>query len=230
MAQPDFGGGRVDTMDFMEDGREPAQPFGVLAPSSTLPAGHPGAGGARYYTIQRVNGGSGGRENEGGGHKHTLEESDAIKKNSVKRKMMKEEREKKRTEVSICCSLMCYPCSTAAANLLFRLFIFVFVKQNVKQSMGSGLARGNSTSSFPFCISKTLVLKASHADPLLQYVPMFPSYHHYLSPPPHSMTSLHPTPQKLRTGIGFANKPFSFSPPRRPTTNHPLHLRHRKPP
>jgi hypothetical protein len=100
MAQPDFGAG-VDAMDFMDDGREPPQPFGVLAPSQTLPAGHPGAGGARYYTIQRVNGGTSGKENEGGGHKHTLEQSDAIKKNSVRRKMLKEEKEKKRTDVSV---------------------------------------------------------------------------------------------------------------------------------
>ena len=100
MAQPDFGAG-VDAVEFMQDGREPAQPFGVLAPSSTLPAGHPGAGGARYYTIQRVNGGASGKENEGGGHKHSMEESDAIKKNSVKRKMLKEEKEKKRMEVSM---------------------------------------------------------------------------------------------------------------------------------
>ncbi len=100
MAQPDFGAG-VDatTTDFMGDGREPAQPFGVLAPSQTLPAGHPGAGGARYYTIQRVSGGANGKEDEAGEHKHTIEESDAIKRNSVKRKMLKEETEKKRIEV-----------------------------------------------------------------------------------------------------------------------------------
>lgn len=100
MTQPDFGAG-VDAMDFIDDGREPPQPFGVLAPSQTLPAGHPGAGGARYYTIQRVNGGASGKETEGGGHKHTLEQSDAIKKNSVRRKMMKEEKEKKRMDVSV---------------------------------------------------------------------------------------------------------------------------------
>ncbi len=100
MAQPDFGAG-VDAMDFMEDGRDPPQPFGVLAPTSTLPAAHPGAGGAGYYTIQRVNGGASGKENERGGHKHSLEESDAIKKNSVRRKMLKEEKERKRTDVSV---------------------------------------------------------------------------------------------------------------------------------
>ena len=111
MAQPDFGA-VVDAPPFTEDGQESAQPFGVLAPSQTLPAGHPGAGGARYYTIQRVNGGAAGKENEAGGHKHTLEESDAIKKNSVKRRMLKEEKEKKRLDVSV---------------LLLLFFMFHFV-------------------------------------------------------------------------------------------------------
>lgn len=101
MAQPDFGAGVDAAVDFMGDGRELPQPFGVLAPSQTLPAGHPGAGGARYYTIQRVSGGANGKENEAGEHKHTIEESDAIKRNSVRRKMLKEETEKKRIDVRI---------------------------------------------------------------------------------------------------------------------------------
>lgn len=113
LARPDFGTG-VDAMDLMDNGREPAQPFGVLAPSATLPEGHPGAGGARYYTIQRVNGGASGKENEGGGHKHTLDESDAIKKNSVKRKMLKEEKEKKRTDVSVLFFRSSYICCSRA--------------------------------------------------------------------------------------------------------------------
>ncbi|EEQ85623.1 hypothetical protein RJZ56_005338 [Blastomyces dermatitidis] len=73
-------------------------PFGVLAPSATLPEGHPGAAGARYYTIQRVNGngGNGRADGIGGPHRHTLEESDRIKKNSVQRHLLKEEKERKR--------------------------------------------------------------------------------------------------------------------------------------
>ena len=78
------------------------QPFGVLAPSATLPQGHPGATGARYYTIQRVNGngGNGRADGVGGPHRHTLEESDRVKKNSVLRHMLKEEKEKKKVLVS----------------------------------------------------------------------------------------------------------------------------------
>ncbi|KKZ61892.1 hypothetical protein EMCG_03591 [[Emmonsia] crescens] len=73
-------------------------PFGVLTPSATLPEGHPGATGARYYTIQRVNGngGNGRADGIGGPHRHTLEESDRVKKNSVQRYLLKEEKEKKK--------------------------------------------------------------------------------------------------------------------------------------
>ncbi|KAL1957818.1 hypothetical protein VTO42DRAFT_5536 [Malbranchea cinnamomea] len=79
-----------------------AQPFGVLTPSTTLPAGHPGASGRRYYTIQRVNGngGNGRSDSIGGPHRHTLEESDRVKKNSVQRFLLKEEKERKKAMVS----------------------------------------------------------------------------------------------------------------------------------
>ncbi|KAI2088477.1 hypothetical protein LOZ36_002250 [Ophidiomyces ophidiicola] len=78
------------------------QPFGVLAPSTILPDGHPGATGARYYTIQRVNGngGNGRSDAAGGPHRHTLEESDRIKKNSVQRSLVKDEKEKKKAMVA----------------------------------------------------------------------------------------------------------------------------------
>ncbi|KAK2799617.1 hypothetical protein FQN51_006749 [Onygenales sp. PD_10] len=79
-------------------GGGPQHAFGVLTPSATLPEGHPGATGARYYTIQRVNGngGNGRADGVGGPHRHTLEESDRVKKNSVQRHMLKEEKEKKK--------------------------------------------------------------------------------------------------------------------------------------
>ena len=92
--------------------RNKAQPFGVLAPSLTLPPGHPGEGGRKYYTIQRVNGagkpdGEGNENGDGdaggnaGGHRHSLEESDRIKKNSVLRGLLKEEKEGKRKKVEV---------------------------------------------------------------------------------------------------------------------------------
>ncbi|KAI9877327.1 MAG: hypothetical protein M1830_004230 [Pleopsidium flavum] len=79
-----------------------SQPFGMLAPSAGLPLGHPGAEGQRYYTVQRVNGNGGNGKGDGvaGPHKHTLEESDRVKRNSVERYLVKKEKEKKKTQVS----------------------------------------------------------------------------------------------------------------------------------
>ncbi|KAL2819407.1 glutathione S-transferase [Aspergillus granulosus] len=75
------------------------QPFGVLTPNPPLPEGHPGANGQRFFTIQRVNGNGANGKNDGvsGGHRHTLEESDRVKKNSVQRLLLKEARERKRS-------------------------------------------------------------------------------------------------------------------------------------
>ncbi|OOF95790.1 hypothetical protein ASPCADRAFT_130124 [Aspergillus carbonarius ITEM 5010] len=77
------------------------QPFGLLTPSLNppLPEGHPGVNGQRFFTIQRVNGNGANGKNDGvsGGHRHTLEESDRVKKNSVQRYLLKEVREKKRS-------------------------------------------------------------------------------------------------------------------------------------
>ncbi|KAL2215799.1 putative glutathione transferase [Thermoascus aurantiacus ATCC 26904] len=76
------------------------QQFGMLAPNpALLPTGlHPAPSGAKYYTIQRVNGsgGNGKADGVGGGHRHTLEESDRIKKNSVQRFLLKQEKERKK--------------------------------------------------------------------------------------------------------------------------------------
>jgi hypothetical protein len=99
--------------------------FGLLQLPQRLPKGHPGANGKRWFTIQRVRGNPGGgavkdrRDSGANGlepeeeedstivdpnldldHKHSLEESDRIKKNSVQRWLMKEEKEKKRMSVS----------------------------------------------------------------------------------------------------------------------------------
>ncbi|KAM0122984.1 hypothetical protein ACP6JC_000392 [Aspergillus fumigatus] len=79
--------------------RRGSQPFGVLTPNPTLPEDHPGANGERFFTIQRVNGNGANGKNDGvgGGHRHTLEESDRVKKNSVQRYLLKEAKEKKKT-------------------------------------------------------------------------------------------------------------------------------------
>jgi glutathione S-transferase len=66
----------------------------------------------KFYTIQRVNGNGGNGKGDGvaGPHKHTLEESDRVKKNSVQRWLTKNEREKKKVQVSFNLSLLsCAP-------------------------------------------------------------------------------------------------------------------------
>ena len=53
----------------------------------------------RFYTIQRVNGtGANAKESEAGGHRHSLEESDRIKKNSIIRSMTTGEKVKRTTK------------------------------------------------------------------------------------------------------------------------------------
>lgn len=57
----------------------------------------------KFYTFQRVNGNGGNGKGDGvaGPHKHTLEESDRVKKNSVVRWMAKcEKDERKKSQVS----------------------------------------------------------------------------------------------------------------------------------
>lgn len=64
----------------------------------------PAAGPPRkIYTLERVNGKGGNGRGDGvpGPHRHTLEESDAVKKNSVVRWLLKNELERKKKMVSI---------------------------------------------------------------------------------------------------------------------------------
>ena len=63
----------------------------------------PGADGARYYTIQRVNGNGANGKGDGttGGHRHSLEDSDKIKKNSIHRHYIKEDKERRKSTVSV---------------------------------------------------------------------------------------------------------------------------------
>lgn len=74
--------------------------------------GHPGSNGERFYTIQRVNGNGGNGKGDGiaGPHKHTLEESDRVKKNSVQRFLMKRDKEEKKSMVSYRFSRFTCPC------------------------------------------------------------------------------------------------------------------------
>ena len=77
--------------------------FGVFPSGSNgLPPEHPGSNGNRYYTVQRVNGNGANGKGDGvaGPHKHSLDESDRVKKNSIQRHFLKEEKVKRKTQVS----------------------------------------------------------------------------------------------------------------------------------
>lgn len=62
----------------------------------------PANDGARYYRIQRVNGNGANGKGDGtaGAHKHTIEESDKVKKSSLHRHFLKEEKERRKSMVS----------------------------------------------------------------------------------------------------------------------------------
>lgn len=80
-----------------------ARPFGILGSNDGISGVDvPGSDGRRYYTIQRVNGNGGNGKFDGtaGPHKHTLEDSDRVKKNSVLRQLLMEEKANKKTQVS----------------------------------------------------------------------------------------------------------------------------------
>lgn len=93
----------------MMQGLQHARQFPFIAPNDGSMDGEgmmrltqSSADARRFYTIQRVNGNGANGKNDGsaGPHKHSLEDSDRIKKNSVLRHMLKVEKEKKKTEVS----------------------------------------------------------------------------------------------------------------------------------
>ncbi|PMD17583.1 hypothetical protein NA56DRAFT_648653 [Hyaloscypha hepaticicola] len=107
--------------DFVPDGGQPQDPQGnnfftpgqpgdqamqhqfggmVLGANNSLNSPHPGANGQRFYTIQRVNGNGGNGKGDGvpGPHKHGLEESDRVKKNSIQRHTAKRDKEEKKTQ------------------------------------------------------------------------------------------------------------------------------------
>lgn len=84
-------------------GNSGTQPFGLLTSNPAL-SENPSAvagNGQKLYTIQRVNGngGNGKTDGVGGGHRHTLEDSDRVKKNSVHRYLLKKSKEEKKVVV-----------------------------------------------------------------------------------------------------------------------------------
>lgn len=93
----------------MQGQQQPRQfPFiapsdGSIADDGALRLNNANAESRRFYTIQKVNGNGANGKNDGsaGPHKHSLADSDRIKKNSVLRHMLKAEKEKKKSEVCV---------------------------------------------------------------------------------------------------------------------------------
>lgn len=102
----------------IQNPQQQSQNFGVIGPSSGgIQADPPGSNGSRYYTVQRVNGNGGnGKDGTAGPHKHTLQESDRVKKSSIARHFLKIEKGKKKTQVG---------------SFLFLLVFCVFVFKSV---------------------------------------------------------------------------------------------------
>ena len=114
MEYPTLSGVAGDELQHVMGNGDAIGGFGTLEPAKRFPKGHPGATGKKWYTVQRVNGtshtnGAGDdvmlNDNLAGAadaadeqdldHKHTLEESDRIKKNTVQRYLLKEEKDKR---------------------------------------------------------------------------------------------------------------------------------------
>jgi len=80
-----------------------ARPLSVLRSNDKGLADQPGDNGERYYTIQRVNGNGANGKGDGtaGAHKHTIEDSDRVKKSSIHRQFLKEEKERRKSLVRV---------------------------------------------------------------------------------------------------------------------------------
>jgi glutathione S-transferase len=100
MPQRDLSG--WDMSPHMAPAAMPQFAAGSEAPSCPLPK--------KYYTFQRVNGNGGNGKGDGvaGPHKHTLDESDRVKKNSVLRWLAKcEKNDRRKSQVSLSFRLSC---------------------------------------------------------------------------------------------------------------------------
>ena len=78
------------------------QQFAAVGHNANYQLDPPGSDGSRFYTIQRVNGNGANGKTDGvtGVHQHSLADSDRVKKNSIQRYFLKEEKVKKKSQVS----------------------------------------------------------------------------------------------------------------------------------
>ena len=176
-----------------------SQPLGVLR--SNDQNSEPGSDGARYYTIQRVNGNGANGKGDGtaGSHKHTIEESDKVKKSSIHRYFIKEEKERRKSLVSLmyhsCISVLEPQASFQSSNELHTSTCMCLVR---KRSPSSSLEQNLSNDIF--------VIIAFFVDHLCFPSPVKPfhSYHLKIKSQEKCLTML--------------------TPPRKPTTRKPQAL------
>lgn len=115
----------------------------------------------KFYTLQRVNGNGGNGKGDGvpGPHKHTLEDSDKVKKNSVVRWMLKNDKDKKKAQVGTFCSyaFFCYDFATnivllsllCTISLRLGMFLQPFADHHVKAACSCVMTL-NTKSSYLF--------------------------------------------------------------------------------
>ncbi|KAJ4196461.1 hypothetical protein NW755_001247 [Fusarium falciforme] len=93
---------KIKITEYLPGAQLQLEPSDQGQPGPAILGGFAGvAGQQRFWTVQRVNGNGGNGKGDGvaGPHKHTLEKSDEIKKNSVQRYLAKQERETKKAQV-----------------------------------------------------------------------------------------------------------------------------------
>ncbi|KAJ5168237.1 uncharacterized protein N7482_003831 [Penicillium canariense] len=137
--------------------------FSVLSsPGPRLPEDHPGSSGRRYFTIQRVNGTGTHGHGPGCGHKHSLEESDQVKKNSVQRILVKEDKERRKKSST----------STSTSRLHFFVLTLSLYQRNMpKQKSYHTKATGQAAvTAFKHSAESTLKLYGSCFCPFVQRV------------------------------------------------------------
>ena len=90
----------IATNGSLNPGSSQGQTFGIPAAQGGSSTSHPGANGQKYFTIQRVNGQNASGIDTETTHRHSLEDSDRIKKNSILRELAKEAKDQKKIHVS----------------------------------------------------------------------------------------------------------------------------------
>jgi hypothetical protein len=91
---------KIKVTEYFPGAQIPADDDSAGAAAAAVQAA--GFGGEKFWTVQRVNGNGGNGKGDGvaGPHKHTLERSDEIKKNTVQRLLAKKEKETRKQQVS----------------------------------------------------------------------------------------------------------------------------------